>query len=169
MQTRLSIMFYGKKAKQTADGKHPLYMRITINGQRIEVSTQRHIEPTQWSQLKGKMIGNSSQAMAFNNYLNVLRNQVYDYQTELLQEEKEINVENMKNKILGVQENARMLIEIFKEHNKQIETLIGSGFSRGTLVNFKTTLKHLTAFLQWKYRVSDIDIKKINKRFCCRF
>jgi hypothetical protein len=35
----MSILFYGKTAKMTTDGKVPIYVRITIDGRRWEVST----------------------------------------------------------------------------------------------------------------------------------
>jgi len=37
MNEKLSILFYGKKAKATSDGLLPIYMRVTVDGKRIEV------------------------------------------------------------------------------------------------------------------------------------
>ena len=44
MKTKVSILFYAKKAKAAANGLVPIYTRITINGKRIELSTNRFIE-----------------------------------------------------------------------------------------------------------------------------
>lgn len=38
METRFSILFYGKKAKMTKDGLVPIYLRVTIGGERFETS-----------------------------------------------------------------------------------------------------------------------------------
>jgi len=59
METRLTILFYGKKTKNDSDKMLSIYLRATINGERFEVCTQRYIEPARWSQAAGKAKGNS--------------------------------------------------------------------------------------------------------------
>ncbi|MEJ7739626.1 MAG: Arm DNA-binding domain-containing protein [Chitinophagaceae bacterium] len=44
-----------------------IYLRVTINGERFEVSTQRYIEPPKWSISAGKVIGNSEEAGSIIN------------------------------------------------------------------------------------------------------
>ncbi len=39
MEARMSIMFYGKKTKNESDKILTIYLRVTINGERYEVST----------------------------------------------------------------------------------------------------------------------------------
>jgi hypothetical protein len=38
METRLSILFYGKKTKLESDKELSIYLRVTINGQRAATS-----------------------------------------------------------------------------------------------------------------------------------
>jgi hypothetical protein len=42
------------RAKSTSDGLVPIYLRVTLNGKRIEQSTKRFVEPIKWSLEKGK-------------------------------------------------------------------------------------------------------------------
>ncbi len=49
MKTKVSILFYAKKAKAAANGLVPIYTRITINGKRTELSTNRFVEISKWS------------------------------------------------------------------------------------------------------------------------
>jgi len=58
MDTKLSILFYGKRAKITADELLPIYMRITIECQRFEISTKRYIETNKWLSVSEKAKGN---------------------------------------------------------------------------------------------------------------
>ena len=58
-----------------------------------------------------------------------------------------------------------MLIGIFKDHNDRMEKLVGKEFASGTLGRYRTCLSHTLEFLKWKYRISDIDIKKIDYAF----
>jgi site-specific recombinase XerD len=83
----------------------------------------------------------------------------------LLRESDFIDLLEFKNKLLGTDEINRMLIPIFQEHNKRMESLIPKQYALNTLKKFKTTLKHIEDFLRIKYNVNDINIEKINISF----
>ncbi|QRE63634.1 phage integrase SAM-like domain-containing protein, partial [Flavobacterium psychrophilum] len=76
-----------------------------------------------------------------------------------------VTTETLKSKILGVDERQRMLIPIFQDHNNKIKELVGKEYAPGTLERYKTSLSHTIEFLQWKYKVSDIEINKIDHAF----
>lgn len=169
MQTKISILFYAKRSKANVDGLIPIYLRVTIGGRRIEISTERYVEIAKWSVEQGRMKGNSEQAYSINTYLDILKGKVYDYQKELMHEGETITAEAMRNKLVGIEVKHHTLIPIFEDHNKEIKALLNKGFAPGTLGKYKTTLKHILEFLQWKYNVSDIDIKKIDHAFITGF
>ena len=58
-----------------------------------------------------------------------------------------------------------MSVPIFQDHNNKIKELVGKEYAPGTLEHYTTSLKHTIEFMQWKYKVSDIDITKINHAF----
>ena len=165
MQTKISILFLLKRTKSKTEGLAPIYLRVTIDGKRIEVTTKRYVELSKWSVPAGKMKGNSEEARSINAYLDMLKTQVYDHQTELVQRGIYVNADNMKNKILGIEENHRSLIKIFEEHNNQMKSLIGKGFAEGTHKRYVTSLSHTKEFIKWKLKVSDIDIRTVDLAF----
>ncbi len=165
MNAKLSILFYAKRAKTKTDGLVPIYIRVTIDGERIELSTKRYIHPDKWSIEGSCMKGYSGEAKSINSYLDALKAKVYDYQQQLIREDEFVNAENMRNKILGIDKRSHMLIEIFQQHNDDIKTLIGKEYASATHVRYETSLKHTVSFLKWKYKVSDIDIRKIDHEF----
>ena len=165
MQTKIAILFLLKRTKSTTDGLTPIYLRVTIDGKRIEVSTKRYVEESQWIIAAGKVKGNSEEARSINAYLDVLKGQIYDNQTELVQRGISVNADNMRNKMLGVEEKHRSLIEIFEQHNKQMKTLIGKEFAEGTYKRYVTSLSHTKEFIKWKYNVLDVDIRSIDLAF----
>lgn len=169
MQTKVSILFYAKKAKATTDGLVPIYQRVTVNGQRIEISTKRYVDVTKWSSEAGKLKGNSEEARNLNAYLDIIKGKVYDYQKEQVQEIGYVTFEGMKNKILGVEVKRLTLIPIFQDHNQKMKALLGNEFSPNTLKRYVTTLKHTINFLKWKYNISDIEIKAIDNAFINEF
>jgi site-specific recombinase XerD len=162
MNSKLSILFYAKRAKTTTDGLIPIYLRVTINGERIELSTKRYTLPEKWSIEGSCMKGTSAESKATNSFLDTLKAKVYDYQQQLIREDELVNAENMRNKIMGIEKRSHMLVGIFKQHNEEIKALVGKDFATATYTRYETSLKHTVDFLQWKYKVSDIDIRKIN-------
>ena len=169
MKTKVSILFYAKRAKANVSGLVPIYTRITINGKRIELSSNRFVEISKWSTEAGKMKGNSEEARSINSHLDMLRIQIIDMQMELVHKKIPVTIETLKSKILGVDERERMIIPIYQNHNNKIEDLIGNGYAYGTLERFKISLKHLQEFIQWKYNLSDISINKIDYAFVTEF
>ncbi|MCL9806993.1 site-specific integrase [Flavobacterium amniphilum] len=165
MKTKVSILFYAKKAKANVNGLLPIYTRITVNGKRIELSTNRFVETFKWSVEAGKMKGSSEEARSINSHLTLLKTQIIDAQMELIHKKIPVTTESLKSKILGVNEKARMLVPIFQDHNNKIKELVGKEYASGTLERYTTSLKHTIEFLEWKYSVSDIEISKINHAF----
>ncbi len=169
MNAKLSILFYARKVKKNKDGLSPIYLRITINGQRLEISTQRYIEWAKWSPLQGKAKGTSEEARSLNSYLDIVRGKIYDHQRDLMHAGEIVSVESVKARLLGTDVRQRMLLPIFQEHNRRMKSLIGTEYAKGTWERFETTLEHLRNFLQEKYKVSDIDIRKVDHAFIADF
>jgi len=169
MKTKVSILFYAKRAKVNANGLFPIYTRITVNGKRIEMSTGRFVDGSKWSSSTGKMKGQSEEARSVNRQLDMLKVKIIDMQMELIHQNIPITAKAFKSKLLGLDEKQRMLIPIFEDHNKKIEELVGREYAPGTLERYKTSLKHTIDFLEWKYKILDIDILKINHAFITEY
>jgi site-specific recombinase XerD len=165
MNAKLSILFYAKRAKTTNDGLIPIYIRVTVNGERVELSTKRYTLPEKWSIEGSCMKGTSAEAKATNSYLDALKSKVYDYQQQLIREDAVVNAENMRNKMLGIEKRSHMLAIVFQQHNVEMKALIGKEYSTATYTRYETSLKHTVNFLKWKYKISDIDIRKIDHEF----
>ncbi|GGG26039.1 Arm DNA-binding domain-containing protein [Pontibacter amylolyticus] len=86
MDTKISVLFYGRKAKTTKDNLVPIYLRVTLQGRRLELSTHRYVSPERWSAEAGKMKGSSAEARSVNAYLDTLRTKAYGHHRELLED-----------------------------------------------------------------------------------
>lgn len=165
MKHKMSILFYAKSAKITKNGLLPIYLRITINGARIELSTSRYVEKTKWNTEAGKMKGNSEEARLINTHLDTLRTKVYETENWMINNNKEINTQTFKNQLLGVEEKQRKLILIFEDHNKRMKELVGREFSINTVKKYETALSHTKEFLLSQYKIKDISIKQVDIAF----
>lgn len=169
MNKTFGLLFYLKKSKANASGKLPIYLRITIDGKRTEISTKRTIEIEKWSVEANKVIGRTEDVRELNAYLDSLISRVYQSHRDLIQDNKEVTAETLKNKFLGVEEKQVTLITLFKDHNNRVEKLIGKGYSTGTLDRYKTVFKHLQEFMKHNYNVSDICFNRINHKYITDF
>lgn len=169
MKEKITLHFYAKSTKANSKGLLPIYVRLTIDGKRFEYSTKKFVLPTKWSAELSKMKGNSEEARSINSLLDFIRNRVNEIHFELLKESKSINVEEFKNKLLGIKERERMLIPIFEEHNRKMKELIDLEYAAGTYERYLTSLRHTKNFLLWKFNVSDISIDKIDYAFITEY
>lgn len=165
MSNKISILFLAKSSRALKNGLIPIYLRITVNGKRIELPTGKNADKTKWSATSGRIKSNSNEAKLINSHLDILRFKAYETETLLLRNSNSVDLNDFKNIFLGKNDESRMLIPIFLEHNKRMESLIPKQYSINTLKKFKTTLKHVEEFLLIKYKLKDIDIDKINIAF----
>ncbi len=140
-------------------------MRITINYQRSELSVGKEIDPAQWDPRRRRAKGTREEIKRFNYHLDTIAARINEIHTHMIGAKEEITPENIKNTYLGKSGKPRMLFEIYEQHNAEMEQLVGNGFSENTLKTFRSSIKHLKAFVQKKYGVSDISIGKIDQPF----
>jgi site-specific recombinase XerD len=167
MNKSFSLLFYVKSSKLSADGTAPIYLRITIDGQRIEISSKRQVIPSKWSTSAQKLTGSGDHARSLNEYLKTLERQVYEIHRQMLERKLPVTAANLKNLLLGKEEKSpdRMLMPIFEHHNKEVKALVGKEFAEGTYKRYETALKHTRDFLLWKYNTTDIGISGIDHEF----
>ncbi|MCU0440703.1 MAG: site-specific integrase [Raineya sp.] len=165
MNTNLSLLFYLKKPKNYVKGEIPIYLRITISGKRAEVSTGRSCEPKRWNASAGRAIGTKEEVRILNNYLNELQKKALETHLQMIQINLPLSATTFRDAFTGKNEKTYFLMEILLEHNERMAALIGNGFAANTLKGYRTTEKHLLAFLKSKLKLVDIDIRQINLEF----
>ena len=165
MNVKTTLHFYAKSTKANSDGLFPIYVRLTVDGKRLEYSTKKFIDQSKWSSESSRMKGNSEEARSINSLLDFTRNRINEIQFEILKEGKTFTIEEFKNILQGTKERIRTLVPIFQDHNNKIKALIGKEYALGTLERYETSLRHTKQFLLWKYNVTDIDITKIDHAF----
>lgn len=163
MQT-YSLIFYAKKTKGNSKIS-AIYMRITVDGKRTEISTGKTIKTSEWNSKSSKMSGRNSLAKNLNSFLEGLRTEVFESYIYLTNNRKMITCESLKNRFLRIDERKITLVDAFKDHNDQIKELIGKGFAHGTWQRYETSLRHTQQFMKWKYNISDIYVSEITPLF----
>lgn len=68
-RTTFGLLFYIRRDKTNKKGEAPVFMRLTINGERADASIKRFIEPHAWNSAKGKANEKSRGGKDLNLYL----------------------------------------------------------------------------------------------------
>jgi site-specific recombinase XerD len=147
----------------------PIYIRITVNGKRADMSAGRDCEPAKWNNRAGRAIGTKEDIKSLNNYLDSLQSKVRDAHQALIDANQIVTTESLQNQFTGKTQKNRYLMQLFTEHNTKIKALIGNGFEANTLKGYNTSEKQLTGYLQKEYGKSDVEISQLNHAFITGF
>jgi len=171
MEQSFGLLFYLKKGRIRSAKEIHIYLRITVNGISTDISTKRKCEPPKWNVSHGRVDGKTEYAKSINSYLEAIQGKVHESKKYLLENDLPITAANIKRILLNkeINQEKRMLMEIFKHHNEQIAALVGKDYSVATLERYKTSFRHTQSFLQWKYNVTDIDIQKLDFEFITEY
>ena len=84
MKTKITLHFYAKSTKANANGLLPIYVKLTVDGKRLEFSTKKFVEKAKWSNELFKMKGSSEEVCSIDSYLDLMKAKVLEAQMELL-------------------------------------------------------------------------------------
>jgi len=165
MNTSFTQLFFLKSRKTDKGLKVPIYLRLTVNGKRAGLSVSRKVDPQKWDARTNKVRGTSSEARELNIYLDKVRSRVNKMHEKLMEANQPFTALDLKNLYLGKKEKPKMLLEVFDEHNKQMEKLIGIEFALGTYKRYHTTRNHIYRYVKEAYGKEDIPVRDVNLKF----
>ncbi len=163
MKRNFSLLFFLKKRNTDQEGCSSVYLRITVDKKRAEVATGKQCGETDWD--NGKFKGRTTMAKTLNLYLRQLESKVHEAHRHLLLLNEDLTAQNLMDEFLGRGQKVRKLREVFTMHNEEMATLVGVEYAPMTLLRYQTALRHITQYLKEKYKVKDIDIRKIDHQF----
>ncbi len=165
MSDTFSKLFFLKGDSLDKNGKVAIYLRITVNGKRCELSIKRKIDPTKWNSMAGRIKGKDIYAQELNRYINAISTKLYKIHEKFTVEGKPFTSKTILNNYLNADDNRKTLIGIFNEHNRQIEKLVGNSYSRGCYLRYVRTSKHLESYIRKEYRMDDIFVQEVDLKF----
>lgn len=164
MEKHCTMVYFSlRESKQNKKGLSPIEVSISTNGKRIYFSTGKYARSTDWNREKQLVKGKSEEAQLVNSYLTQLRNKIYQKEIELLQMGYLITAELLKEAVADKVEalNEKSLFEVFEEHNREQEKLVGNGVSKATY-----WISVYTVRLQKNAGTTERDGRNDAKRLC---
>ncbi|WPV02960.1 Arm DNA-binding domain-containing protein [Mucilaginibacter sp. cycad4] len=131
------------------EGLAPVYLRITINGVRIEISSKHYVNPDKWSTNGQKLTGNNKDTKSINAYLKTLEHQVYDVHRDMIERRLLITAPNLKTgSLVAKPRREKCWCRYSRNITVRLQRLLAKEYAKGTLDRYETSLKHTQAFLQ---------------------
>lgn len=165
-RTTFSLLFYIRRTKLNKAGEAPIFMRVTVNGQRADASVKRFIAPRLWNTAKGKAVENGRGCRELNLYLDAVSANVLRARQHMELEGVDISARTILDRYLGKDRPVRhTLIEVFMEHNEKQKKLAGIDVAPATAVRYETCRKLIEQFLGQAYRRDDIYLDELSRQF----
>lgn len=171
VRSSFSILFFIRESKARKSGKAPIELMITVNGERCPLSTGKQVPIDKWDKTKQQVKGKDEEAQSLNNYLKAIKAKLYQKEAELLDRGFIITAELLRDAYFDKVESLKekSLFEIFAEHNKEQEKLVGNGVSKATYWISVYTVRLLKEFVQQKYKREDLYLRELNLNFIQSF
>ncbi|MEO5600738.1 MAG: Arm DNA-binding domain-containing protein [Cyclobacteriaceae bacterium] len=164
METTYSVITFLKNNK-AGHGRALIYLRITVKGQRQEISIKRKIDPERWDSGSNRMKGNREDAKEVNSLIDKLILKLNKIYQRLVENDEMITATRIKEIYLGKDVRNRTLLEVFELHNEMMKSRVGVDFSTSTYTRYQTTYDHVSNFLLHQYKMEDIFLKQIQYSF----
>ncbi len=155
------ISFFVKKYQKDKNNQVPIYVRISVDAKRLDMSMQRKIVFERWDDTRGMARGTREEIKQLNHYLDQVKSQLLTCKEGLEKERKLITAEAIKNRYLGQDERGKTLKDLVEYHNEEMK----SELAWGTQKNYLTTQRYLYEFLRKKKKTSDIYLEELNYKF----
>jgi len=114
LEKSFGLFFFLKKPKNEKGNARYIYLRLTVDGISKDVATKRQWDCLRWNASAGRATGLKEDAKALNSYLDVMCSKVYQAKKMLMDADKALTAENLKNVLTGQGDEKRMILSAFK-------------------------------------------------------
>ena len=169
MKSTFKIIFYLKRDKIKKNGKVPIFCRITIDKAATRFNLKVEIDEKLWNVDFGRAIGKFKETVDINKILDNTSASLHTIYQKILNKDNYVTAEKVKNSYLGLSTDSTALLQLYQQHNDDMEKAVGITVAKATLQKYQVTYKRLEEFMKFRYNISDINLKEIDHRFITDF
>ncbi|MEB0262672.1 site-specific integrase [Mucilaginibacter sp. 10I4] len=166
----LSILFWLNRQKASKDGLVPIWVRITINGNRDGFSSGKKIHPDAWDEKSAIAGMNCPDYKLINSYVAKTRVELEKHYNQLAAVYKRVTASMVKEAYMPKQVLQKSLMQAFKLHNEEFaERVSKNKGSSGTLARYERLKDKVQDFLKKKYKLADMALEDIEMALAVNF
>ena len=172
METKRSTFatsFYIKRsAVRNRDGKAPIMVKISVDGDDKAVGTKLFVTPDLWE--NGKAKGKSAEANEINGQLKEVSARLTNHYHRILREEDFVTAEKLRNAFLGVGVMENCILKDFGNMNREFGAMVEKGQrAKSTYNKYLAVYNHFKTFLWEKKKRTDMAYKELTKEIIADF
>lgn len=133
------------------------------------MSISRSIPLNKWSSSKGRAKGNSKESKEINDHIDKLTYNLNKIHQNFMDSAQLITPNKMIRALNGIDDSDRKALEVFKEHNENLDQLIGKDISKASAQRYWTCHNHIKQFIKEYYKEDDYRLKDIDYSFITKF
>jgi integrase len=164
------ILFIEGKNRKNKKNQSPLFCRITLNGNRKQISTGINIESEHWDNKNQVILKSHKSAILYNSQLDKIKSKINSIYMILQLQENIFSIEDIHGKYLGKElKKSEFILSYYKQYLSKIKKLVGLEIKDNTYKKFVYVGNHLEAFLKWKYKKTDYPLEELSLQFLSDF
>jgi hypothetical protein len=145
---RVSLLVMLEKSRLTTDGKAPIFIWLTVDGKRAEMSLGQKVNQKNWNQETGYVRGASIEARLINNAIDAATLKVRQLYDQLCINEDYVSATMVKQAYQGKREREKTLMEVIDFVIERVKLKVaGDKRSPATLTEWNTAKDKVVSFL----------------------
>src|SRR5450432_2213112 len=165
----MTILFWIHKSKPNIMGQAPLYMRITIDGERAEINTNIPVKPEQWDMEIQRVKGNSDLIKEYNNRIINLTTSAWNHYNEATKQKEVFRAKDIKDAILNKKESKLTLLGAFEFQITNLSKRVGLDVSPKTVKNYEAVRNKLKLFIPECLKKQDLNLNDLTTSTVAEF
>lgn len=159
-----SILFwvYGKRA---VNNKANIYIRVTLNGKRVNISLKKKINVSTWDEKLQRASGTDKDSRILNLYLNEIQSKVYRIYEDFKRVEIPFTSQMVKAKFLGEDKTRHSFQNLVDYYNEKMQHKL----HRNTMGQYKTSQRYMMEYILKEYKLTDIPLFNLEYSFIIGF
>ena len=156
------------------NGIAPIYIRITIDGKRVEISTGKKVAIEKWSSEGQNVKGNNEEARTINQFIRLMIGQIEKIHLNISNQNIVPTVFMIKQELLNKEEDQKpkqkTILEAISYHNLKMKEKVNIGLiSKNTLVRYTMVRNKTEKFIKQRYNVEDLELASLKLSFITEF
>lgn len=159
-----SILFWIYSTR-AVNNKTNIYVRLTLNGQRVNISLKRKVDVVTWDAKRQRANGTDKVSRVLNLYLNEVQSKIYRIYEQLKSENRPFTSQAVKARFLGESKRHFSFQDLIAYHNEKMHHKL----HKNTMSQYKTSQRYMVAYITKEFNEMDILLPDLNYGFVVGF
>lgn len=165
-----AVSFVVRASKVNREGLSPIELSVIVDGERSYINLPRKVKASLFDAKKQVVKGKGDDVKDINEYLQLMKNKVYEAQTKLIKLDLSVTTQNIKDMFWDkIKVKQYSLMELYGQYIIDMQKKVGKSIVATTCDKHKVTVLQLKEFLKGEYNRADINLSEINGIFIDKF